>query len=349
MIDRRQFILSAAAPMIGSSLADISWAEPSNSDRFVVHEPTEIAWIIAALSPLGRDGAIRRDTPYFAAVERWFAHSTTHPVIAALGPDFNLPRLVGNAADYLFQADGALSRVLSATPLWDDAEGDLFTKYRLDIEDFSKRSNARAFLKQQAPILAAADHALRSAVDMTDIKTWLEAEFTERPAPIQLLVSPLTGGWNWTNLGGVKPRVWIPEPKADALDSPVKRFGVVASVFTEVDHIYVNPITRKYAATLEAGFAKAKGWAIEQAWVDYASPELVFNEYMTWSAFLEYARARMVSADYQTLSRKIVRFMEKDRGFVRFGEFLYILKGISGRSGKTLQDDFPAIIAAATA
>lgn len=350
MFDRRQIIRYAAATIFCSSTAAVSWGKVRGRDQFVVHAPTEIAWIIAGLSLLGRDGggAIRRDTPYFAAVERWFSRSATHPVIAALGSDFNLPRLVGNAADYRFGRDGRLARAPSATPLWDDAEGDLFTKYRSDIEDFSRRSNARGFLKREASTLAAADHALHAAVDMTDIKTWLETQFIERSVPIEVLVSPLTGGWNWTNLGGTKPRVWIPEPKAGSLDSSVKRFGVVASVFTEVDHIYVNPVTATYAGTIEAGFAKSKGWATDQAWSDYASAELVFNEYMTWAAFLEYARSRMSPADYQILSMKIVQFMEKDRGFIRFGQFVAILERVSGGSRRALQDNFPAIIAAAT-
>lgn len=347
MLDRRQFTFSAAATF-ASSIAAMSWAKPSGIDGFVVHEPTEIAWIIAALSPLGRDGsgAIRRDTPYFAAIERWFAHATTHPVVAALGSDFNLPRFVGNAAEYRFQADGALVQVPSATPLWDDAEGDLFTKYRLDIEGFSKSSNARGFLKREVSTLAAADRALRTAVDMTDIKAWLEAQFTERPAPIQLLVSPLTGGWNWTNLGGAKPRVWVPEPKADSLDSPVKRFGVVASVFTEVDHIYINPVTRSYALEVATAFEKSKGWATEQAWSDYNTAELVFNEYLTWGVFLEYARSRLGTIDFQALSLQVVRFMEDRRGFVRFGNFAAKLSHGLGDWSSGIQAAFPVIITA---
>jgi hypothetical protein len=351
MIDRRHFVY-ALATMGGFAFSTrAARGRAEDTGQFKVHEPTEIAWIIAGLSPLGKGdgGVIRRDTPYFAAVEHWFAPVSKHPVFAALGSDFNLPRLVGNAADYRFGAAGRLEPATDAAPLWDDKEGDLFTKHRAAIEDFARRSNARRFLKQQRRTLAGSNRTLHAAVDVKDIQTWLEGQFSERSAPVQILVSPMTDGWNWTNLGGKQPRVWVPEPKSASLDDPVKRFITVSSVFTEVDHIYVNPVTTIHAAAVETVFAKAKGWATDAAWADYESAALVFNEYMTWAVFFEYARERMPPTGYDSLAGKIIKFMEKSRGFARFGDFVAVVRRVRGVDRQTLQATFPAIIAACQA
>ncbi|MGQ7478405.1 hypothetical protein ACTGUZ_11320, partial [Streptococcus suis] len=71
---------------------------------WVVHEPTELAWIIAALSAIGRagGGVIRRDTSYFADLAHWFAPVADHQLVTKLGAYFNLPRFVGNSEDYQF-------------------------------------------------------------------------------------------------------------------------------------------------------------------------------------------------------------------------------------------------------
>lgn len=346
MVDRRQLIWGLAASSLWTSDASPAWTKADPVGRFGVEEPTETAWIIASLSPLGktRRGVIRRETPYFAAVERWFARSVDHPAIAALGADFNLPRFVGNAADYRFGPAGQLVRATDATPLWDDPDGDLFTRHRPEIEDFARRSEARRFLRLNSPTLAASHNALHQAVDMRDITGWLETQFTERPAHVHVFVSPLTGGWNWTNLDGKRPRIWVPEPKPGSLDDPIKRFTTVSSVFTEVDHIYVNPVTKLHASAVETAFAKSKGWASDSAWADYESAELVFNEYMTWGVFLEYARQRLSSPDYDALATKIVRFMENTRGFVRFGDFVARLRRVMGKNTQRLQEAFPTII-----
>lgn len=346
MIDRRQFNCGLAAAGIVSLQTPGLAAGSRNATHFAVHEPTEIAWIMAALSPLGRkDGSsIRRDTSYFARLERWFAPHAMHPAVLALGSDFNLPRLVGNAADYSFDADERLIKASGAAPLWDDADGDLFARLRTNIEDFSRVSRARQFLRGESGTFRASYEALEASVDIADITNWLESQFPERPPPVQLLVSPLTGGWNWTNLGGPRPRVWVPEPKSVADADPVARFITVASVFTEVDHIYVNPVTQTLMQSVETVFAKDRRWATDSAWADYDSGELVFNEYMTWSVFLEYARERMSSMDYELLAAKIVRFMEEGRGFIRFAEFAAVVHRLRAPDRMVFHEAFAAII-----
>jgi Domain of unknown function (DUF4932) len=344
---RRYFLKAIASSAIIGVHASRASTPAKNGMPQTLHEPTEIAWILAALSPIGRisGGVIRRDTPYFAKVEKWFGPVTKHPIFTKLGPDFNLPRLVGNAANYNYAKGERLNRIAGSVALWNDPDGDLFTKNIELIEDFCRRGAARKFLKSEEAIYSAVSSALLSSVDVDDMQRWLEKQFTKRPGPIRVFVSPLTDGWNWTNIDGTEPRIWVPAPNNASNSDPVKRFITVSSVFTEVDHIYVNPISAVHHKVINDVFSKEKGWASDAAWQNYGTPELVFNEYMTWAVFMEYARARMLPADFGVLNMKIVKFMQNQRGFVKFGAFSELIKITRTSSEKSVQDLYPEIIA----
>lgn len=142
---------------------------------------------------------------------------------------------------------------------------------------------------------------------------------------MQLFVSPLTSGFNWTNLDQQAPKLWVPPPAPKAFDNPVDRFVTIGTVFTEVDHNYVNQATSTRLAAVNALFANREEWGTSAAWKNYDTPELVFNEYMTWAAFVEYASDRITLTDFQPFRQRIVTFMEARRGFTRFGRFAEVL------------------------
>lgn len=343
---RRQFLTGAAIStfwMLSGLESRAKAAAPQQSTP----EATEIAWIIAALTPLGRPqgSSIARDTPYFKAIERWFAAHVEHPAIVALGADFNLPRFVGNAADYRFVSGGKLVRTANAMPLWDDAEGDLFTAHRRLVEEFAKKSRARDFLRMQADTLDASRKALAAVIDLSDITAWLQSQFSGRPARVELFVSPLTGGWNWTNVSTRSPRIWVPQPRSAALQDMVSRYVAIASVFTEIDHIYINPVTEVHRLEVETVFARSRLWATDEAWSNYPSGELVFNEYLTWAVCSEFARESLGSADHAAFEARITRFMQERRGFIRFGQFASMLGRLRGIQSARIEDIYPQIIA----
>jgi hypothetical protein len=343
---RRQFICSLGASAFFVPQAGLVCASSPKPERYKVHEPTEIAWILAALSQIGRQsgGVIRRDTEYFSRVEKWFAPYATHKLISDLGAEFNLPRLVGNAANYDFSKNGKLTLTPNSVALWDDMAGDLFTQNKDQIEAFSRVTNARDFLKNERKAFAAVDAALRAAVDIEDIQRWLNAQFSARPGRVRVFVSPLTSGWNWANIDGVEPRIWVPAPYAYADNDVIKKFKIIASVFTEIDHIYVNPISKIHKEAINQIFSKENAWSTETAWQDYDSPELVFNEYMTYALFLEYAKDRMSNQDFVSFKTKIILFIEEKRGFVRFGAFATMLNNMRIASKGSVQDLYPKVI-----
>lgn len=313
-LERRQ-LAGALLALIAAPAA----VQRGRGSTIVTHEPTELAWILAGLSPLGRGGdSLNRDTPYWEAAETWFAPFVQHPAVITLGADFNLPRLIGNAANYSFSDRDTLLRTPNSRQMWGDARGDLFTRRRREIEEFARESRARTFLSEQRATFDAVRATLAAAVDLADMQAWLETQFSARPAPMQVFVSPVTGGFNFTNLDPVTPRLWV--PAVDPAQTDYARFSVVRSIFTEMDHNYVNPITAGLGRSAFAFMTQANGWASAEAWSDYTSAELVVNEYMTFAAFLAYAQDRISGDDLVRTETATRRMMER-RGFLRFGEF----------------------------
>jgi hypothetical protein len=343
---RRQFVGYSAASVLFLANFDLAHAVSSKLREDAIHEPTEIAWILAALSQIGREGSgvIRRDTDYFARVQRWFAPHATHRLVTDLGSEFNLPRLVGNAANYDFTKTGKLKLAPNSVALWDDAAGDLFTRNKEQIEAFAKVTNARFFLKREKKTFSSSHSALRAAVNIEDIQHWLNKQFSSQPRAVRVFVSPLTSGWNWANINGEEPRIWVPTPHANAENDIVAKFQTIASVFTEVDHIYVNPVTKIYMDDIELIFNRANDWANDSAWENYESAELVFNEYMTYALFMEYAKDRMNLEEFNVLKTKMVGFMEKKRGFIKFGLFTDMVNATRIASKGVVQEIYPKII-----
>lgn len=334
-------MLSACAVLAAPAAA----APAPRRPEVVVHEATELAWLLAGLSPLGRgDATLNRQTDYWRAAEVWFAPFADHPAVTALGADFNLPRLIGNAANHGFDLNSRLIRAKSGVAMWGDRRGDLFTRNRSAIEQFARESRARVFLKEQAGALEAGRAALREAVDLADMQAWLDAQFMARPAAMQVYVSPVTGGWNFTNLDPVTPRLWVPAPSPSTSEDA--KLAIARGIFTEMDHNYVNPATKRLRARAYGFMTVEKGWATERGWEDYGSPELVVNEYMTFAAFVAYAQGRLNEDSLARLEVAVDGLMVR-KGFPKFAAFWRELKLQRASAAAPLEALYPAVLARA--
>jgi len=324
--------------------------DASRNDAWVSLPPTvELALVVASLTDLGRQEGrqIRRDTPYYSAVEAHFRAYADMGAVASLPDGFNLPRLVGNAADFDFDGDGRIVEVDQTGSLWKDAEGDLFRWLRKDLEKFADASGFVSFYEDHRDDYAVLIAATREMVDPQDVRAWLEAEFSARPGPVRIIVSPLMAGFNWTTLYKREQRIWIkpPDPAAVAAASSVDRMRFVRSVFTEVDHSYVNPVTETLEAEIAAAFRETARWATTQAAENYPTAELQFNEYMTWAAFLLYAAERLSEDEFIHLKKETVSVMVNGRGFREFDVFVDQAIELRNRSGRSIEAMIPDLVA----
>jgi hypothetical protein len=319
-------------------------------DKFVSLPPTvELALIVASLTDLGRDSGqqIDRGTPYYSAVEAHFRPYADMSAVANLPDGFNLPRLVGNAADFAFDSSGRIVEVDRSGSLWKDAEGDLFRRMRKDLEVFAKTSAFSSFYEEHRDDYAVLIDATNEMVDPQDIRAWLEAEFSARPGPARIIVSPLMAGLHWTTLYKSEQRIWLKAPDPAVVDgvSALDRMRFVRSVFTEVDHAYVNPVTAKMETDVAEGFGQTAHWATTQAAANYPTAELQFNEYMTWAAFLLYAAERLNPDDFERLNEKTVSIMKKGRGFRAFDVFADKATSLRNNSERKIEAMIPDLVA----
>ena len=97
------------------------------------------------------------------------------------------------------------------------------------------------------------------------------------------------------------------------------------------------------AAEISAAMADLGAW---KAYGGYDSPFETFAEYMTRGAFLLYVDASHSAETAQEAREGVVRFMEVNRGFAKFGAFMDALTVLydARAEGETLHDLMPAIV-----
>jgi hypothetical protein len=129
------------------------------------------------------------------------------------------------------------------------------------------------------------------------------------------------------------PNYYDTEPNAsDAL-----RQGIASGiVFTEIDHNYVNPVSRKYRSLIDSIFSNRTVWT--DAGGDtrfYSSPESVFNEYMTHALFSLYVLDTYDPGTAQILISTREDLMVNRRHYRKFKEFNKALMEINQQNKST--------------
>jgi hypothetical protein len=286
-------------------------------------ETVELALIIAGVSQLARDNnnAIDRSGSYFADVEEYFATHSKHPIFVALGADFNLPRLAGNAADFDFDENDQLVEVDTSGSLWRDAENDLFRRYLALIADFARVSSFREFYSDHQFTYRELVDRTDAATDIERMRCWLESQFTVVPGGSRVYVSPLMGNFHWTTLYKPEHRLWVSGAPLQTLGDEFGRMRYARVIFTELDHPFVNPVTAEHKEAVEAAFGRHESWVTDNAQNYYPSGELQFNEYMTFAVFLMFAADHLPPADFARLREGVITMMVERRGFLAFEAF----------------------------
>ena len=348
MISSRSLLPSlAVAGLVLAASARPAEARLHSPDPEVVSvsETVELAMVVAALKERSRTGRrqTRAEGPYVSAVLSHFGPHVDHPAVLRLSDDFNLPRLAGNAADFEFSATGELVEIDGSGSIWKDQEGDLFRRLREELEDFAMASDFRSFYAEHAELYAGLVDATVRMMEPEDMRSWLQTEFSARPGPVRIFVSPLIGGLNWTTLYKPTQRIWVSAPSPDHA-SNLDRVRAGRRVFTEMDHGYVNPATAPWATEIAIAFSDTERWATEAAAQSYPTAQLRFDEYMTWATFLLYARDRLSEEEYAALAPDHVAFMEERRGFSSFGAFVERAMELAAESDDRVESLIPAMI-----
>jgi hypothetical protein len=266
-----------------------------------------------------------------------------HPLIAQ--PD--LTRNYGyafrdNSICYRFEGE----RIIRAGLYTNMRRPDLFGRQLDRLEDFARVSNFRQFYQENLPYYEQQIDLYRRKVPVRQMWTWLEEQFPNRHDCYKIVFSPLLGashetcGFTKGNFSETIMFISGPGESADAID-PVEQGCLSRVVFTEIDHNYVNRITKNHLDRVNKAFADLSQWNQQDG---YKSAEMTFNEYMTWAAFVLYAYDTYDANDAATIvERSATSTMVRWRRFVRFKEFAQELRRHRAE-GQTIPDLYPAIL-----
>ncbi|HSA02393.1 MAG TPA: DUF4932 domain-containing protein, partial [Candidatus Paceibacterota bacterium] len=229
---------------------------------------------------------------------------------------------------------------------------DLFGKHRILAEDFAAVSGFRKFYRENLSYYRDQIQRYERKAPLRRMGAWLESRSPVRSYRFRIVFSPLLGSSHETcgfETNGVRETFMFVcgpgEPGED--DDPVGDALLAKSVFTEIDHHYINPITAEFLPRVKRAFGDLGKWSSSENADSYPRPEFVFNEYMTWTVFLLYAQDTYSPDTLQAVKTRIVDQMVNGRKFGRFGEFSEELLRLHrlGPPGKALGDFYPAILA----
>ncbi len=188
-----------------------------------------------------------------------------------------------------------------------------------ELEDFSKKTNFRAFYKKNKSFYAQLEKRFADAVPVKKQWLWLEKRFDDRISSYKILISPLVYGFHCT---GSMSHNHFSEivMSISAPDLEIKNFQLERVIFTEIDHNYVNPTSDQFKKEIQLALSNKKKWASQQSLNSYTTELEIFNEYMTWGVFLLYARDTYPRHEFKEIKDQVIDKMKNQRGFLKFDQ-----------------------------
>lgn len=329
---------SCSATRPTASAADS--AEPRRTGiELNIPELQELAYVAVALTPTGQadSNMVDMTTAYYTEAMEHFRPWADHALIDTLAAHIRAPRdmdsywyyyaVVMNACAYRFEG-GRILPERPDPPLGFDNIPDPIRAHRGLFEDFARVSGFREFHRLQLPYYDSLKATYGDLNPVGRMQQWLEGRFGFGYESYTICFGPLVGGAHATTRSGRGRKghttmfVSRAEPFAD-LGANLNRMIHSRVVFTEIDHNFVNPESRRFRRDIRRALADRASWVDDtrngaQA---YESAQAVFNEYMTWSLFSLYCLDQYPEADVQDFLPRMERQMVEDRGFIRFREF----------------------------
>jgi hypothetical protein len=321
-----------------------------NQDKVLVEIPEvfELANIAIAISDYGLNDRwrVHKKGAYYERVLEHFKPLRDHPLIAE--PDLNRNftyNFRDNSACYVFEGD----KIVHGGLYPNMRHPDLFKKHLALVEEFARVSNFRKFYRDNLPYYQEQIRLYRQKVPIRKMWIWLEKRFPARHDCYKVVFSPLIGSSHETcsfeNNGFSETIMFVSGPGESKDTSNKIEEGILSRVvFTEIDHNYVNRVTKQYINRMNRAFADLDVWNQQSG---YRRPEYTFNEYMTWAVFVLYAYDNYEKQNFEIIvKRSAVDTMVHHRKFVRFKEFAERLLQLylDREPGQSVPDLYPAII-----
>lgn len=298
-----------------------------------IPEVFELVNIVFALTEKGGtdDNMIYKGGGYYTTVSEAFSEYRHHPLIDSLNvyltggrgiPSYGFYyNMRTNAYAYRFQGDSIVNAGIYRKVDWRPVN--YLQRFLPLLQDFALKSGYRKFFRDNSDFYQTLIMTYREICPLKDMWNWLEARSEERYNQYAIVFSPLIGGAHntqrFSDNGFRQVIMFVSTPHQEKEGSFSRRQArSIRIVFTEIDHNYINPVTADYTigdylTRLGLWNTGGKGY--------YDSPELTFNEYMTWALCFPYLQNKLGSNDFERVKQETEYMMIKKRGFARFGEF----------------------------
>jgi hypothetical protein len=262
-----------------------------HSIELINSEPYELANIVLALTQYGKDDPweVRKDFDYYIKVQDYFNESKNHPLLDSVNysrkrwKEYLSFRTDAYAFD--FNDSNQLDRRINFLA----NEGVQPFDHHLDlINDFIKKTNFRTFYRNNLSYYNSIKAKYQQTQLISEMEQFMISEFGNQDVSkknYQIVLSPLVYRMNChREIDSTTTADFITIPKyilSDTMNISDYELAVsLHSLFSEMDHGYVNPVTSRY--TIDKNF-KNEIWDNKSGYGEYKNG--VFNEYMTWAIY----------------------------------------------------------------
>jgi len=298
-----------------------------------INEVQELFQIIAVITPTGladtRSMIINHDsTDYYLSVLDKFLPYKNEPIVQKIDSLLKKNWYINLKAD-ANALEFKMNNTIGKTDIYDRMRGskNLLEPYLGLMNDFAKKSNFRAFFKENSAYYNSLMKWHEEAISTKKQWDWLEQQFPDHYYDnYRITFSPLVKGNHSTvrfNNNGFRQAIMFIRPpyKVKNVNENVSNGLITRFVFTEIDHNYVNPETDKYIEQINDLFADREKWTNGRESKGYTTAYTIFNEYMTWSVYLLYCYDMYSAEDFNIINDRIVKYIVNRRGFHQFKAF----------------------------
>jgi hypothetical protein len=341
--------------------------QQQNTGKFKVeiNEVKELVHIMIAVTKfgLGNDDMVQQEGLYYKDVLKQFKPFQNEPILVTFDSllqqnPINYVFLTGNAISYDFINDSLVANQVYILPADEVSKYKItenpITTYKTAIEDFAKKSGFRQFYAAHRPLYNSIISEYEKNANLGKQWKWLERNFTTRINSYQVLCSPLINGLNYTGefKSGDFRLIQMVLPPIAHNEKWTAKFTEAFNtrgMFTEIDHNYVRKPSDKYEKEINEALKDRAKWVDAKVFGTdyYHTPLKVFNEYMTFGAFLLYCEdifkkdPEALKAAYDDVNGVMV----KQRGFIKMKEFADCLVTLrKANKSKKIEELYPALL-----
>lgn len=288
------------------------------------------------------------ETEYYRKMRETFDPYQDHAWIAALNEETRSPTSYRAIFAYQFTPQG-----IEGPQIYGVDHLSAAFQPSLDLmADFAKETNFDAFYQQHQPFYQDEIQRYQDTVPVQSIWDFMEENFSTEVDSYHIVLSPLMVGTNNTikfvdrENDFTEILLFVPSPVVmrnhPLIPEEAASQTLTRSVFTEIDHNYVNPATDRHLEAIDRAMRRLSDWHTGSG---YPTAALKFNEYFTWAIFFPWAEQYYSGEQYEAIFEITVEHMNM-RGFIQFEAFAEeLIRLYRSNPEIPLEEQIPAMVA----